>query len=74
MTKSLRPDEPGRRYCLRCNALFKSSGAGNRICRGCAKVNAKLRISEAQLAYERGDKRLNGESLRISDTQDSSIP
>jgi hypothetical protein len=73
MTQRLRPDQSGKRRCLKCNALFPSTGAGNRICRTCSKSNAKLRVSEAQLAHERGAKRLNGESLRILDAYESSL-
>ncbi|WP_146675946.1 hypothetical protein [Pirellula sp. SH-Sr6A] len=60
MNKPLRPTDPGERRCLKCNQEFRSSGAGNRICRDCARINASLKVSEAQLALERGVKRLNG--------------
>jgi hypothetical protein len=43
--------------------MFHSKNAGNRICKKCARVNAAIRISEEQLACERGAKRLNGLSI-----------
>ena len=60
MSKRPLPNEPGQRTCLKCGKSFKSRNAGNRICPDCAKVNAGLKISEEQLARERGAKRLNG--------------
>jgi hypothetical protein len=60
VNKPLLPTEPGPRRCLKCNEEFPSKGAGNRICKKCTQVNASLKISEAQIACERGAKRLNG--------------
>ena len=61
MNKPLRPNEIGNRRCLKCNEEFLSKGAGNRICKDCRRINAALGpISEAQLASQRGVKRMNG--------------
>jgi tRNA(Ile2) C34 agmatinyltransferase TiaS len=68
VNKPLLPTEPGQRRCLKCNEEFPSTGAGNRICKKCSRVNASLNVSEVQLARERGAKRLNG---NLIDEQDS---
>lgn len=53
-----------RRTCLKCKQLFDSRGPGNRICRRCQKVNARLpRFTEEQLQKQRGLKRHNGEII-----------
>jgi hypothetical protein len=52
-----------QRTCLKCNKLFESAGPGNRICRRCAKINARLPITKEQLQKQRGAKRHNGELL-----------
>lgn len=58
---ALRPHEAGLRRCLKCNQEFHSRGAGNRICNDCRRLNANLGpISEAQMAAQRGVKRMNG--------------
>jgi hypothetical protein len=60
MSKRPLPHEPGDRACLKCNETFRSKSAANRICKKCSRINASLNVSEAQLARERGVKRLNG--------------
>ena len=62
------PHEPGNRTCLKCNGIFRSKSAANRICKKCAQVNANLKLSEAQIACERGEKRLNGYRIDERDT------
>ena len=68
MSTRLLPHEPGDRKCLKCNEIFRSKSAANRICKKCSKVNASLKVSEAQLARERGEKRLNGNLIEEPDT------
>lgn len=63
MSTRPQPHESGKRQCLKCSEMFHSKNAGNRICKKCARVNAAIRISEEQLACERGAKRLNGLSI-----------
>ncbi len=58
-----------RRLCLRCGKDFRSLSPANRICSRCARANAKIHIGEKQLQKQRGDKRLNGESL-VANPQD----
>ena len=67
MSTRLLPHEPGDRKCLKCNKTFRSKSAANRICKKCSKVNASLKVSEAQLARERGEKRLNGNLIEEPD-------
>jgi DNA-directed RNA polymerase subunit RPC12/RpoP len=55
-----------QRTCLRCGKKFDSTGPDNRICQRCAKINARIPITEEQLQKQRGVKRCNGEV--ISDT------
>ena len=56
--------ETKQRTCLKCNKLFKSVGPGNRICRRCQLINARLPpLSEEQLQKQRGAKRRNGELM-----------
>lgn len=53
-----------KRTCLKCDRLFLSAGPGNRICRRCQKVNARLpHIFLAQIQRQRGVKRHNGEII-----------
>lgn len=53
-----------KRTCLKCNRLFDSMGPGNRICRRCQQINARLpRYTEEQLQKQRGVKRRNGEIM-----------
>ena len=53
-----------KRMCLKCDRLVDSSGPGNRICRRCQQVNAKLpRFTEEQMQKQRGVKRHNGEII-----------
>lgn len=53
-----------RRTCLKCNRLFDSTGPGNRICKRCSQINARLpRFTEEQLQMQRGVKRHNGEIM-----------
>lgn len=35
------PKTRKRRNCLRCGTRFWSSGAGNRLCRPCQRLNAR---------------------------------
>ncbi|MBN8605119.1 MAG: hypothetical protein J0M26_29250 [Planctomycetes bacterium] len=48
--------------------MFRSNGAANRICQKCSHANASLKVSEAQLARQRGAKRLNGILIEEQDT------
>jgi len=53
-----------KRTCLKCNRLFNSTGPGNRICKPCQRINARLpRYTEEQLQKQRGVKRHNGEIM-----------
>ncbi len=52
-----------RRACLRCGKSFDSAGPGNRICKRCAQINARVRITKEQLRRQRGVKRHNGEII-----------
>ena len=54
------------RTCLKCGRPFDSTGPGNRICRKCHAINAKLPpMTEAQLQKQRGEKRRNGEPMDL---------
>lgn len=56
--------EVKERTCLKCNRPFKSWGPGNRICKRCNQLNARLpRYTEEQLQKQRGAKRHNGEVM-----------
>jgi len=55
--------ETKQRTCLKCRKLFDSAGPGNRICKRCAQINARVRITEEQLRRQRGVKRHNGEII-----------
>jgi hypothetical protein len=66
--KRLSPNEPGQRKCLKCSEMFQSTGAANRICKACSKINSGLYLTENQIARERGEKRLNGNLLDRSDS------
>ena len=68
MSSRLLPNEPGDRKCLKCNEMFRSKSAANRICKKCSQINASLKVSEAQLARERGAKRFNGNLIEEQDT------
>lgn len=68
MSTRLLPHEAGDRTCLKCSTVFRSKSAANRICKKCSQINASLRVSEEQLARERGAKRLNGNLLEALDT------
>jgi hypothetical protein len=68
LNKPLLPTEAGPRRCLKCNEEFPSTGAGNRICKKCARINASIKVSEEQLARERGAKRLNGNLIEEQDS------
>ncbi len=52
-----------QRTCLKCGTLFDSTGPGNRICKRCAQINARIPITEEQLQKQRGVKRRNGEVI-----------
>ena len=74
VNKPLQPTEAGYRRCLKCNESFHSKGAGNRICKDCRRINAALGpISEAQLAAQRGAKRMNGIPLEDPNSYESSF-
>ncbi|AMV35289.1 hypothetical protein VN12_24400 [Pirellula sp. SH-Sr6A] len=60
MLSRILPHESGDRKCLKCNEVFRSRNAANRICKKCSQINSSLRLSEAQMALERGGKRING--------------
>lgn len=60
--------EARRRTCLRCNKLFDSAHAGNRICQRCRQINHRIRITEEELQKQRGVKRHNG--IVISNLED----
>lgn len=49
-----------QRTCLKCGKLFDSAGPGNRICKRCTQINARIPITEEQLKKQRGVKRHNG--------------
>jgi len=67
MSTRLLAHEPGDRKCLKCNEVFRSKSAANRICKKCSQVNASLKLSAAQIARERGAKRLNGYLIEEQD-------
>jgi hypothetical protein len=48
--------------------LSHPKSAANRICKKCSQINASLKVSEAQLARQRGSKRLNGNLIEEQDT------
>lgn len=52
--------EARKRTCLKCNKLFDSAHAGNRICLRCSQINRRIRITEEELQKQRGVKRHNG--------------
>lgn len=55
--------EVKQRTCLKCNQPFESDGPGNRICRPCGRINARIAITEEQLQKQRGVKRRNGDLM-----------
>lgn len=55
--------EAKQRTCLKCGKLFDSAGPGNRICKRCAQVNARIPITEEELRRQRGVKRHNGDVI-----------
>ena len=57
------PVQTKPRTCLKCQELFDSAGPGNRICQPCARINARIRISETELKKQCGRKWLNGEII-----------
>jgi hypothetical protein len=73
MSTQPKPNEPGQRQCLKCSQMFQSRGAGNRICKKCSAVNAALHVSEAEIARERGAKRMNGLPLDPPNSYESSF-
>ncbi len=73
MSRRLLPHEPGNRKCLKCSEMFRSNGAANRICQKCSHANASLKVSEAQLARQRGAKRLNGILIEEQDTYEMNV-
>lgn len=62
---------PRRRTCLRCDRLFESEWAGNRICPRCTALNDRIAITEAELRKQRGQKRHNGEAMTEHPDHDS---
>ena len=56
--------EKKQRTCLKCSRPFNSTGPGNRICKRCQQLNARLPpFTEAQMQKQRGAKRHNGEIM-----------
>jgi Holliday junction resolvase RusA-like endonuclease len=51
------------RACLKCQTLFDSTHAGHRICPRCARINARLGVTERELRAQRGHRRHNGELM-----------
>lgn len=68
MSTRLVPHEPGERRCLKCDKMFQSKSAANRICKPCSQTNASMKLSESSIARERGAKRLNGNLLDRNDS------
>ncbi|MFY7699882.1 MAG: hypothetical protein ACOVQH_06385, partial [Burkholderiaceae bacterium] len=60
--------ESGFSWDVVSSNCIASSGEDNRICKKCSQVNASLKLSEAQIARERGAKRLNGIPIEEQDT------
>jgi len=52
-----------QRTCLKCGKSFDSTGPGNRICKRCAPINARLFLTEEQLQKQRGAKRHRGKVI-----------
>lgn len=52
-----------QRDCLKCGKSFESAGPGNRICKRCTQVNARIPITKLQLQNQRGVKRHNGDVI-----------
>jgi hypothetical protein len=73
MSTRLLPHEPGDRKCLKCSVTFPSKNAANRICKKCSQINASMRVSEEQLARERGAKRHNGNLIDEPDSYEMSF-
>ncbi len=63
MTEERPRSDRKKRTCLKCGKLFDSTGPGNRICKRCAQINARIRISEEALQKQRGAKRHNGDPI-----------
>lgn len=57
------PSDSKPRTCLKCGALFLSTGQGHRICTPCGRENNQLRITEAELQKQRGEKRRRLDTL-----------
>lgn len=64
----VRSSQAKQRTCLKCGRSFDSAHAGNRICKRCAPINARLFLTEEQLQKQRGVKRHRGKV--ISDPAD----
>jgi hypothetical protein len=74
MNSNAIPPNLAMRVCLKCNKEFLSESAGNRICKKCRRINAGLGpISEAQMAAQRGAKRLNGIPLEEPTSYESKL-
>ena len=63
--------EAKKRTCLKCGKQFDSAHAGNRICKRCAQINARIRITEEELQKQRGRKWHNG--ILISDLEEDPL-
>ncbi len=53
MTEELPWSGLKKRTCLKCGKLFDSTGPGNRICKPCTQVNARIWITEEALQKQR---------------------
>ena len=53
------------RTCLKCGQSFASTGAGNRICRPCSRLNAKAGrwMTPQLMSSQRGMQHWNGEPI-----------
>ena len=71
MTEERPRSDRKKRTCLKCGKLFDSTGPGNRICKRCARINARIRISEEALRKQRGRKWHNG--LVIGDLSEDAV-
>ncbi len=70
MTKERPRSDPKKRTCLKCGKLFDSTGPGNRICKRCAQINGRIRITEEAMQNQRGIRRPNGDPITRDSTCD----
>lgn len=66
--------QPRKRTCLRCGQLFDSIGPGNRICKACARINARIPLKEQQLERQRGIKRRCGRTIGDQTLDEDNTP